>query len=244
MFLKKQKSIYSAVLLSFCGALTLQSNFTYAFSLSVGTKGVQLSHDFPINEQSNLYLVPSISYLQYKKENIHVGKVNMDAKLHMLNVGTELKFYPSQKSNHYISAGLYYNDMNIKGDGRSTFNTNNIKINTNTNVKATYNKVAPYIGFGYQKRKNDDVTIKQNKVSLGYNIGVLYVGKANIQYGNYCMELLNSCMSENDLKNKIAAFGSKKMYRNAVKQLDNYKQAVEHKTKHQFVPMVNLSIQF
>ena len=171
MFVKSKKCTHIA-LLSLCSALVLQSNFANAVSLSVGTKGVQLSHDFPINEQSNLYLAPSISYLQYKKENIHVGKVNMDTKLHMFNAGTELKFYPSKKSNHYISAGLYYNDMHIKGDGQSTFN-NNIKINTN--VKATYNKFAPYIGFGYQKRKNDDVMIKQNKVSLGYNIGVLYV---------------------------------------------------------------------
>lgn len=240
MFLKSKKCNHIA-LLSLYGVLILQSNVANAISLSVGTKGVQLSHDFPINEQSNLYLAPSIRYLQYKKENINVGKVNMDAKLHMLNAGTELKFYPSEKSNHYISAGLYYNDMHIKGDGRTTFN-NNIKINTN--VKATYKKFAPYIGFGYQKRKMDDILVKQNKVSFGYNIGVLYVGKANIQYGDYCVKLLNSCMSENDLKNQIAQFGSRKMYRNVVKQLDNYKQTVEHKTKHQFVPIVNLSIKF
>ena len=51
-------------------------------------------------------------------------------------------------------------------------------------------------------------------------------------------------MSENDLKNQIAALGSRKIYHNTMKQLDNYKQAIEHKTKHQFVPIVNLSIKF
>lgn len=211
-----------------------------ASSLSVGTKGIQLSHDFPINEQSNLYLAPSISYLQYKKEHINVGKVDMDAKLHMLNAGTELKFYPSQQSNHYIAAGLYYNNMKIKGNG--TFKTKNIKIDTN--VKATYNKVAPYIGFGYQKRKTNDTTLKQNKVSFGYNVGILYVGKANIQYGDYCVELLNSCMSEASLKEQIAQFGNRRMYNYTEKQLNNYKRSLEHKTKYQFIPMINLSIKF
>lgn len=242
MFLKNKTSIYSAVLLSFCSILILQSNVANAVSLSVGTRGVQLSHDFPINEQSNLYLAPSISYLQYKKENINVGKVNMDAKLHMLNAGTELKFYPSEKSNHYISAGLYYNDMHIKGNGQSKFKTNSIKIDTN--VKATYNKVAPYIGFGYQKRKTDDTTLKQNKLSFGYNVGVLYVGKANIQYGDYCVELLNSCMSEASFKEQIAQFSNRRMYNYTEKQLNNYKRSLEHKTKYQFIPMINLSIKF
>ena len=71
----------------------------------------------------------------------------------------------------------------------------------------------------------------------------MYVGKANIQYGDYCVELLN-CMSEASLKEQIAQFGNRRMYNYTEKQLNNYKRSLEHKTKYQFVPMVNLSIKF
>ena len=81
MILKNKTSIYSAVLLSFCSILILQSNVANAVSLSVGTRGVQLSHDFPINEKSNFQYSKNKHKIIHYINMQHFDKLKLDIDL-------------------------------------------------------------------------------------------------------------------------------------------------------------------
>lgn len=199
-------------------------------NIGIGSKGVELGYTHSITD--SIHINPSISYLEFKKNDVDVGNVNFDAKLKSTQVGAKINYYPFNDSNHYVSAGLYYNDMKIKGDGISNVRLyrQNAAITTNADVK--YNQIAPYIGLGYQSRET------QSNLKFNYQIGALYIGKADINQGNYCINLTQSCYSESDLKKNFSN------NQNVSQYVDNYKNNLKDKTKYKILPVIQIGLSY
>ena len=200
--------------------------------IEVGSMGGKVIFSHPIND--NLTINPSISYLQFKTSK-DIGTVNYDVNFKMPQLGVTANYYPIEDSNHYISAGLFYNGLEVKGDGNKQIKNKQFKyitkshtdtVDFKTDLKVSYNKVAPYIGFGYKSRDEHDGW------KFGYNVGVMYQGKAKISHGDFCAEELGRCYTLNEAReNPIMTSG-----------IEKYEEELSKATKHKFIPVVGLSV--
>lgn len=228
------------------GTISLSSTFAYAednknkfVSIETGT-GVQFEYGYDLNDKFTLR--STLNYIPIKK-NVSWSKTKFDVKAKVLTTGINLDYFPFEGSNHYLSVGLHYNGTKVDADGKRTFTYGKRaknKIDAETNLEIKYNKVAPYLGFGYRETINlgfNNHKVKsKSSIEFTYNVGVLYQGKAKINHGDFCATsgmLAGNCLKPNDEILKTYA----KNY-----NYDKYMNYIHSKTNKKFIPVVQIGL--
>ena len=139
--------------------------FTPKLQLRSGINAFSVSRDYTANDGND---IPD-------------DEVDYQGDLDLLTVGSVLDWYPSGK--HFrLSAGLFYNGNEFKGNGRCESATGNCEFGDSTfnsallgtvNAEVTFNRVAPYLGIGYGN------PLQRAGWGVTGDVGILVQGKPN-----------------------------------------------------------------
>ena len=139
--------------------------------LGLGTTGGVLGARYNINE---LFAISGdIQGFSYKK-NVTANSADFDAKLKMFDVGIYGDYFPFA-NNFHISIGALFGNDKVTADAKLS-KLGTIKLNGTTyhlnpgesvNAEVKFQKVRPYIGFGYASRS-------QKGFGFFANLGVAY----------------------------------------------------------------------
>lgn len=204
------------------------------FGLGVGTTGFTAEYGYDLNEKWTIR--PNFSMIKMEHDKT-IKKVDYKGDGEMIFGGVNVDFYPLEQSNHYLSAGLLFNGTNVKGNGEVKLGKNMLgATKIETDVRVNYNKVAPYLGFGY--RSND---ANEGDWQFSYNVGVIYQGKGKVLQGDFCVDgLMATCIPDAEAQNHAL------LNMNAVKKhfdYHEYKEKVRSEAeKYKFIPVVRATV--
>lgn len=194
-----------------------------------GFPSVAIGGAYGVNENVTVRAeVGTLGSISRKFEN---KGVDWDAKLDTTQFSVLGDYFPMQDSGFRVSAGLAFNDFELKATGKAT-QAGTIKINDNyysydakDNVsgKVEYPNVMPYIGIGWGHN------VKQQKTGFSWtaDLGV-YIGKPS-----------TSITVSDSLRGKIAATG-----RNADREIDKTRQDLADKVDYKVIPAVSLGFTY
>ncbi len=212
-------------ILAISATTAMASNQKDFVGMSVGT-GISVEYGRDID--NDLTLRTTTNHLRWSR-NFSWSNTSFNGKAKLESYGVNIDWYPSSKSQHYLSAGLHYNRNRLEADGVRKFNYRIGRIRgteqANTSLSVKYNKVAPYLGVGYRNRQASN-----SGWQFTYNAGVLYQGKAKVRHNDFCGETFG-CVAPDDTR-------IKRYVRNY--DYDKYMSDIEKKTKHRFVPVVQV----
>lgn len=162
------------LVLASASVLALMSTTVSARDVSValtgGTIGAGLEATTNITNSINIRgIVAGFSYSQSGSS----GDVNYDAKANLFNAGVLLDYYPFETV-FRLSAGAMYNGTKVTVDGKpngSTYTLNGVTYTAaqvgTVNGEVKYNKVMPYVGFGFAN------PMKGSNFTFGMDIGAM-----------------------------------------------------------------------
>lgn len=145
----------------------------------IGTTGVGFHATIPLRENLNARL--GLGYLGYSYDG---STKDMDYRLKLTanTYDALLDWYPSKGSSFRVTTGLAFNGNKIDARGAPDAN-GNYTINGNSysaasvgavKGKVTYNKIAPYLGIGWGRDRQDE-----KGWSFSTDVGVLFQGSAH-----------------------------------------------------------------
>ena len=166
----------------------------YTVGLKLGTLGLGVDVSMPLSRHFNLRgninglsytkdITNDINNLDQSLKDVFTGTT--DGQVSLLTVGLLIDWYPFERSDFFLSAGVYYNANKV---GLSTIPTtlkyNGLIVDT-TNIDGSItgdilfgNKVAPYIGFGWGNRGDEAGW------SWSFEIGGLYQNIPTVSLAN------------------------------------------------------------
>jgi hypothetical protein len=153
---------------------------TFAIGPKIGTQGLGLEGRARIND--NLIARLGVNYFQYNHTYTE-GGVSYKGKLQLLTVPLMLDFHPMDNSGFRVSAGVAYNDNNLKANAKAS---NSVIINGHVytpsqigqmSTKLTLgNKIAGIASIGY-----DSSLMGPNPFSFSFEAGVMFSGDPKLR---------------------------------------------------------------
>jgi hypothetical protein len=146
----------------------------YGVGLKVGTLGIGAEAGAKITDKFGFRVNGNGFNYDHSDE---IEGIDFDAELKMRSVGLIGDFHPFS-GGFRLSGGVYYNDMGVTLDSTVTDSVE-IAGTTYTGTGTLHgevetNKVAPYIGIGYEAELFSGLT-------LGVDLGAMYIGKPKVK---------------------------------------------------------------
>jgi len=195
----------------------------YDVGLRAGTLGAGVDISTPINEKLTVrFNINSFNYSRTEE----IDGINYDGDLKLLTAGALLDYFPFE-STFRLSAGAYYNNNKFTGTakplGPITINING-RDYTEADVgrldtKITFNKFAPYLGFGWGSNAN------KKGFGFSFDIGAMYHGTPKTD--------LNVVINNKNLENQIN------------EDVEAEKRSLEDEiSKYKFYPVVMIGVNY
>jgi len=195
----------------------------YDVGLRAGTLGAGVDISTPINE--NLTVRVNINGFNYSRTE-EIDDINYNGDLKLFTAGVLLDYFPFA-STFRVSAGAYYNNNKFTGTAKPV---GDIKISINDieygvddvgqlDAKITFNKFAPYLGFGWGSNAN------KRGFGFSFDIGAIYHGTPKTD--------LNVIINNKDLEDKIN------------QDVEAEKRSLEDEIdKYKFYPVVMIGVNY
>lgn len=173
------KSIWRLTVFALGLALSIQNARAEDMAVAVKASTLGIGGEFTTSITPNkLNARLQINGFNYSK-TINSAQVTYHSKLKLLSVGAIADYYPFS-GKFRISGGLYYNgnkfSLTAKPTAAGTFTFNGTTYTTaqvgTANATVDFNKLAPYVGFGWGNAVSDG-----NPFGMSLEIGALYQGK-------------------------------------------------------------------
>ncbi|MEW6262598.1 MAG: hypothetical protein AB1641_05920 [Thermodesulfobacteriota bacterium] len=172
--------------------LALVITLILAFPVQAQEKGVSvkastlgLGADFSFRLLPEFGLRLGVNYFpKTKVYDSTISNAKYDVYLNLFTAGMYADYYPVKEHPGFrLTAGLFYNDNHATFE--ASLNPNQTYTIGGTSYsgaqlgrlkgKVKYNEIAPYLGAGYQFAVSSD-----RRFSLGFDVGVLYMGRARV----------------------------------------------------------------
>ncbi len=166
--------------LFFCIALGSASANDHSVGFKVGTMGVGLELNKPLQESLDLRL--SLNYIEGQVSHFKVGSIEYDVDASATSIQAVLDWYPRQNKKFYVSGGFLLGNDNITPEPTPDFVFRGIKIGQaldrfEVDLKVDYGDIAPYIGVGYTNKAE-----KNTGWYYSAELGLAYLGMPKIGF--------------------------------------------------------------
>lgn len=178
-------------------------------SPAISTLGVGLEAGVRVNENVGFRFGGHWLNVNFDRT---IDDVDYDADANLASFGTLLDYHPFQ-GGFRLSGGLRFNFNNADLDGTPN---SDVTIGNETFAASdvgtlkgdvSYDAVAPYVGLGY------GATLLEGALSIGFDMGVMYQGEANVDLdaeggalqGNAVLED-NLALEEDDIEDDLKDF--------------------------------------
>lgn len=155
-----------------------------AITPKISTMGIGLEYEHPID--NNFSISAGLHGYNYSR-SLTQDKVSYDAKLKLRFFTVTGNYYPWD-NNFRFSGGLALNNSKLSATARPTGGTYDINGNTYTasqigsaNASVDFNKVAPYIGVGWESGDR-----KKEGLSFSADLGIMITGKPDVALNVQC----------------------------------------------------------
>jgi len=197
-------SAFFAVLAAFGTANA--SEYTAGIGVKSSTLGLGVELTGNVADSFNVRLQGNGFNYNY---NSNQTDLTMSAKLKLMSVGAIADYYPFG-GKFRLSAGLYYNNNKIDMVATPLAGTFTIGGTTYTAAQAgtvtsnvTFNKVAPYVGFGW-----GDAISEGSPFGMSFEVGVLYQGTPKVKFNatGAAVTSADIAAEQADIQNKVSNY--------------------------------------